>query len=156
MFYLKSAFVTQTKTETFDWPKSHHMTTSCALWKSGNAYTHWWYEMEVPVSLMFEINISACHLWGCGFDSRSDPFLMWQRGCLSDSVGFLRGSGFHLHNTLHYKSPNIVHRANNVSPSWCSALNSIFTYQFAHHCQKLMPRLWKIPETLKINLKAMH
>jgi hypothetical protein len=26
---------------------------------------------------MFEINISACHLRGHGFDSRSDPFLIW-------------------------------------------------------------------------------
>jgi hypothetical protein len=31
---------------------------------------------------------------------------------LSDSVGFLRG--FWFPPTLHYKSPNIVHRANNV------------------------------------------
>jgi hypothetical protein len=28
------------------------------------------------VRLMFEINVSACHLRGCGFDSWSDPFLM--------------------------------------------------------------------------------
>jgi hypothetical protein len=31
------------------------------------------------VRLMFEINISACHFWGRGFDSQSDPFLMWSR-----------------------------------------------------------------------------
>jgi hypothetical protein len=29
------------------------------------------------VRSMFEINISACHHWGCGFDSLSNPFLMW-------------------------------------------------------------------------------
>jgi hypothetical protein len=29
------------------------------------------------VRSMFEIKISAGHLWGCGFDSRSNPFLMW-------------------------------------------------------------------------------
>jgi hypothetical protein len=29
------------------------------------------------VRSMFEINISAGHLWGRGFDSRSNPFLMW-------------------------------------------------------------------------------
>jgi hypothetical protein len=29
------------------------------------------------VRTMFEINISGCHLWGRGFNSQSDPFLMW-------------------------------------------------------------------------------
>jgi hypothetical protein len=43
---------------------------------------------------MFEINITACHIWGRGFDSRSHPFLMRQRGRLSDSIGFLRSLQF--------------------------------------------------------------
>jgi hypothetical protein len=48
------------------------------------------------VSSMFEINISACHLWGRGFDSRSKRATLWQRRFPPGS-GFPRGSGF-----LHY------------------------------------------------------
>jgi hypothetical protein len=59
---------------------------------------------------MFEINISACHLGGRGFDSI--PSHVIERATLSDSVGFLRGLRFPP--TLHYKSPKIVYRANNV------------------------------------------
>jgi hypothetical protein len=38
-----------------------------------------WYlcQSGAVVRSMFEINISAGHLWGRGFDSRSNPFLMW-------------------------------------------------------------------------------
>jgi hypothetical protein len=50
---------------------------------------------------MFEINISACHLRCHGLDSRLDP-----RATLSDS--------YIMYITIHYKSPNIVYRANNV------------------------------------------
>jgi hypothetical protein len=62
----------------------------------------------VVVRSMFEINISACHLGGRGFDSRSDPFLMKQRGRFSLTAWV--SSGF----VLHYKLRNIVYRANNV------------------------------------------
>jgi hypothetical protein len=45
--------------------------------------------------LMFEINISACHLGGRGFNSRSNPFPhVIEKATPSDNVGILRGSGF--------------------------------------------------------------
>jgi hypothetical protein len=62
------------------------------------------YQSGAVVRSMIDINI----------EPPADPFLMIviERATLFDSVGFHRGLQFPP--TLHYKSPNIVYRANNV------------------------------------------
>jgi hypothetical protein len=58
------------------------------------------------VRSMFEINISACHLWGRGFHSSCD-----REG---DSLRQRRfPPGAPVSSYIHNKSPNIVYRANN-------------------------------------------
>jgi hypothetical protein len=64
---------------------------------------------------MFKINIGACEVVGL------IPGHVIERATLSDSVGFLQGLRFPPR--LHYESPNIVYRINNVLVTLGSQFN---------------------------------
>jgi hypothetical protein len=98
---------------------------------------------------MFEISISACHLWGRGLIPGQTHSSI-ERATLSDSVGFLRGLQFPP--TLHYKSPNIVYRANDVLVDAQLSIQYFFTIVSIN----VLLRYYKLPFRFRYIDKRFH
>jgi hypothetical protein len=79
-------------------------------WQSGAVVTSM-FEILIKKNLMSKHQrLSPLRSWA-GFPVRPNPHVI-ERATLSNRVGFPRGHRFPP--TLHYKSPNIVHRTNNA------------------------------------------